>query len=90
MWLYYLIVFIIGIAFGFLRPGKEDKWGLLKWGLILGIILGILFGLISIFTGGVFAGLGEAWGTFLSIVIYAIVFIIGAYIGDLLEGMKKK
>jgi len=69
MWYYYLIVFIIGIAFGFFRPGKEDKWGLLKWGLILGIVLGILFGLISLFTGGFFAGLGQAWGTFLSIVI---------------------
>jgi len=81
---------VIGIAFGFLRSGKEDKWGLLKWGLIIGIILGIIFGLISLFTGGILAGLGEAWGVFISIVLYVIVFIIGVFIGDMIEGMKKK
>jgi len=72
-----------------MRSGKEDKWGLLKWGLIMGIILGII-GLISLFTGGILAGLGEAWGVFISIVLYVIVFIIGVFIGDMLEGMKKK
>ncbi len=30
MWYYYLLVLIIGIAFGYMRSGKEDKWGLLK------------------------------------------------------------
>ncbi|HNL86724.1 MAG TPA: hypothetical protein PKH71_06170 [Methanoregulaceae archaeon] len=79
---------IIGIAFGFMRSGKEDKWGLLKWGVIIGIILGIIFGLISMFTGGSF--FGEAWGIFVEIVLYVIVFLIGVFIGDMLEGMKKK
>jgi len=76
------------IAFGFMRSGKEDKWGLLKWGVIIGIILGIIFGLISMFTGGSF--FGEAWGIFVEIVLYVIVFLIGVFIGDMLEGMKKK
>ena len=87
---YDLLVLIIGIAFGYLRSGKEDTWGLLKWGLIIGIILGIIFGLISLFTGGILAGLGEAWGVFISIVLYVLVFLIGVFIGDMLEGMKKK
>jgi len=88
MWYYYLLVLIIGIAFGYMRSGKEDKWGLLKWGVIIGIILGIIFGLISMFTGGSF--FGEAWGIFVEIVLYVIVFLIGVFIGDMLEGMKKK
>ncbi len=88
MWYYYLLVLIIGIAFGYMRSGKENKWGLLKWGLIIGIILGIIFGLISMFTGGLF--FGESWGIFVEVVLYVIVFIIGVFLGDMLEGMKKK
>jgi amino acid transporter len=79
-----VIVFIIGIAYGFLRPGKENKWGLLKWGVIIGIILAIVFWLISFFISGI-GGFG-----FWAFIIYLIVFIIGVFIGDALEGLKKK
>jgi len=46
MW-FELLILIIGIAFGFFHKGKEDLWGLLKMGAIIGIVLGIIFTLIA-------------------------------------------
>lgn len=79
-----IIVFILGIAFGYMRKGKEDKWGLLKWGIIIGIILAIVFWVIGFFFGGL-GGFG-----FWAFIIYLIVFIIGVYIGDVIEAKMKK
>jgi hypothetical protein len=93
MW-FELLVLIIGIAYGFLHKGKEDKWGLLKTGGIIGIVFGIIFGLLAFFVAPGFIGIGVglmgAVGIFIGIIILAIIFIVGAFIGDLLEGVLRK
>lgn len=89
-----LLVFIIGIVFGFLHKGKEAYTDLLKFSAIYGIVLGIIFVLIlslfapeSISIGASFLGV---FGIFVTIIIFVIIFIIGAFVGDLLEGVRKK
>ena len=93
MW-FELLVLIIGIAYGFLHKGKEDKMGLLKTGALIGIVLGIIFGLLAMFvapgTIGLGLGLLGAIGIFIGIVILAIIFIVGVFIGDYLEGVIRK
>ena len=93
MW-FELLILIIGIAFGFFHKGKEDLWGLLKIGAIIGIVLGIIFTLIAfLFAPGTLSlgvGLLGAIGIFIAIIILAIIFIIGAFIGDWLEAKLKK
>ncbi len=37
MWLE-LLVFILGLAYGFLKKGKENLWELLKTGIIIGVV----------------------------------------------------
>ncbi len=93
MW-FELLNFIIGIAFGFLHRGKEDFMGILRNGAIAGLILGIIFVLISTFVvpGGMslnasFLGI---FGIFIVIILYVIIFIVGAFIGDWLEGVLRK
>ena len=39
-----LIVFIVGLVYGYANPGKEDRMALLKKGAIYGVILGVVFG----------------------------------------------
>ena len=78
MW-FELLVLIIGIAFGFFRKGKEDFWGLLKTGAIIGIVLGIIFGFIAFLFAPGFLGLG-----------IGLAGGIGIFIGDWLEGLQKK
>ena len=93
MWLE-LLNFIIGIAFGFFHHGKEDLMGFLKNGAIIGIVLGIIFVLVSMFLvpGGISIDVGflGVFGIFIEIIIFVIIFIVGAYIGDWLEGVMKK
>jgi hypothetical protein len=91
MWLE-LMNFIIGIAFGFFHQGKEDFMGLLKNGAIAGIVLGIIFVLVSMFIvpGVISMEFLGVFGIFIEIMIFVIIFIVGAFIGDWLEGIRKK
>lgn len=93
MW-FELLNFIFGIAFGFFHRGKEDLMGILRNGAIIGIFLGILFVLISrvFLLNGIsinvdFLGI---FGIFIQILIFVIIFIVGAFFGDWLEETLKK
>jgi hypothetical protein len=93
MW-FYLLNFIIGIAFGFFHKGKEDFMGILRNGAIIGIVLGIAFVLISrlYVPDGISLGTGflGIFDIFIVIIIFVIIFIVGAFVGDWLEGKLKK
>jgi hypothetical protein len=93
MWLE-LLNFIIGIAFGFFHHGKEDLMGILKNSAIIGIVLGMIFVIISAFLFpeeiGTIVGFLGIFGIFIEILIFVIIFIVGAFIGDWLEGVLKK
>jgi hypothetical protein len=93
MW-FELLNFIIGIAFGFFHHGKEDLLGILRNGAIAGIVLGIIFVLLSalLVPEGISISIGflGVFGIFIQIIIFVIIFIVGAFIGDWLEGILKK
>lgn len=93
MW-FELLNFIIGIAFGFFHHGKEDLLGILRNGAIAGIVLGIIFVLLSalLVPEGISISVGflGVFGIFIQIIIFVIIFIAGAFIGDWLEGVLKK
>jgi hypothetical protein len=93
MW-FELLILIIGIAYGFFKKGKQDLWGLLKEGAIIGVILGIIFGLIATFLApqgfGLAIGIIGAIGIIIGIIILVIIFIVGVFIGDFIEGAVKK
>lgn len=87
MWYLWILALLLGLAFGYLRPGRENKTGLLIQGVVIGIVLGIIFGLIGLFTGTGFWGTGI--GTLIDIIVYTVLFIVGAFIGDLIEGSRR-
>jgi hypothetical protein len=93
MWLE-LLNFIFGIAFGFFHHGKEDLMGILRNGAIVGIILGIVLVLVSIFLVpedlSISVGFLGVFGIFVEIIIFVIIFIAGAFVGDRLESALKK
>lgn len=93
MWLE-LLTLLIGIAFGFFHKGKEDYLGILRNGAGLGIVIGVLAVLISWFvapgsTSLSFDFLG-AFGTILVILVFVILMIVGAFIGDRIEKIVRK
>ena len=93
MW-FELLNLILGIAFGFFHKGKEDYYSLLKNGVIVGVVLGIIFvfAVLYIFHSDMIIdveGFG-APGFFIAIVLFLVIFIIGAFIGDKVESLLKK
>jgi len=92
MW-FELLNLILGVAFGFFHKGKEDYYSLLKNGVITGVVLGIIFVFAAqyIFPGGMSFDIGfGAPGFFIGIVLFLVIFILGAFIGDKIENILKK
>ena len=93
MWLE-LLNFAIGIAFGFFHRGKEDIVSILKNSAIIGFVLGSIFVIASLFLvpEGISIGVGflGVYRIFIVIILFVIMFIMGALIGDWLEGTLKK
>jgi len=84
-----ILAFIIGLVYGYVKPGKEKRWELLKRGFVYGIILGLILGFIDLLMGGLVLSVGTAIRTFIEVVILTIMFIIGTFFGDLLETVVK-
>ncbi|MFZ2070806.1 MAG: hypothetical protein WAV32_04265 [Halobacteriota archaeon] len=85
-----ILAFIIGLVYGYVKPGKEKRWDLFKKGIVYGIILGIIFGIIAFFVGGLFFFVAGATGMFIEVVVLVIIFIIGTFVGDILEVAIRK
>ena len=83
-----ILIIIIGIIYGYMKPGKEDRSALLKKGVVIGIILGAITIVLGLLGGGRFLLFSSVVGTvvFIEVIILAVLFIIGTYIGDMLEG----
>ncbi|HEX7627738.1 MAG TPA: hypothetical protein VF354_02310 [Candidatus Methanoperedens sp.] len=82
-----ILIIIIGIIYGYMKPGKEDRSALLKKGVVIGIILGAIMVLLGLFGGRGILLLGGLVGAvvFIEVIILAVLFVIGTYIGDMLE-----
>ena len=82
-----ILIIIIGIIYGYMKPGKEDRSALLKRGVVIGIILGAIMVGLGLLWGGAILLLGSLAGVylFIEVIILAVLFIIGTYIGDMLE-----
>ena len=87
-----VLMLVLGIIYGYTRPGKENRAAILKKALLIGVVLGVILGIIlGIVTNKslIAATIGSTIGTVLLVVIFAIFFIVGTVIGDWLEAKKK-
>lgn len=86
-----LLVFVIGFAYGFFTPGRQNKGHILKMGILWGIVIAIVLAVLGYFTSVPALGLG---GGFIGIIIEAIVltllFVLGVWLGDMLEGRRTR
>jgi hypothetical protein len=83
-----VIVFLVGILYGFFTPGRQDKGRLLRNGIIIGLVLALVFALLGAFAGANPLGFGGSGfvGIFVSALVLTILFVLGVWLGDLLEG----
>ncbi len=83
-----ILTFVLGIIYGYISPGKENRGALLRNGLIIGIVLAIILAILGTFVGGAIMALAGV-AIFVEVVILTVLFIIGTLIGDWLEGRSK-
>jgi hypothetical protein len=85
---------VLGIVFGFFHKGTEDYYSLLKNGVIVGLVLGIIFVVAAknLVPGGMSIDIGFLGtpGIFIEIFLFLVIFILGAFIGDRIESIRKK
>lgn len=86
-----VITIVTGAAYGYLKPGKEDRMALFKKGLLIGVILGIILAGLGMLVNIKFLLFSTVVGMviFVEVIILAILFIIGTFIGDWLEEKGK-
>ena len=82
------LTFVLGIIYGYVSPGRENRGALLRKGLIVGIVLAIILVAVGLFVGGTIMTL-SGMAVFIEVVILTVLFIIGTWIGDWLEGRSR-
>jgi uncharacterized membrane protein YadS len=84
-----LVAFLIGIAYGALKPGKQDKTALLREGIWMGLIVGIILAVLGVLVGYPALGLVGFVGAVVEAIILSLLFILGVWIGDLITGARR-
>ena len=86
----FLIAIVVGIAYGYMSPGKQDKSFIFKRGLLWGLLISVVVALLGYFFHANPLGLADTsfFGLFLSFVVLTLVFILGVWVGDMIEGRK--
>ncbi len=84
-----LVAFLIGIIYGAVKAGRQDKSQLFKQGLIIGLVVGIVLAIIGFLAGvpilGVAGFLAAIWGA----LILSLLFVLGVWLGDIVTGAKR-
>ncbi|GEM_PF-1184803 len=83
-----LVVFLVGIAYGWLSPGRQNKGRIFRDGLLWGLLVAVVVALLGFFFNANPLGLGDVGflSLFVSFVVLTLVFILGVWIGDMIEG----
>ena len=84
-----LIAFVIGIVYGAMKKGRQDKSDLLKQGLLIGLVVGLVIALIGFFTGYGALGVGGFVAVIWTTLVLTLLFVLGVWLGDLFTGQRK-
>jgi hypothetical protein len=82
-----ILALLIGVGYGWYKPGRQDKLAILKTGFLAGLVLAVLFALVGTFAGSNPLGFAPAdpVGLLLAVVVVTLLFVVGVSIGDWIE-----
>jgi hypothetical protein len=84
-----LLVLALGVLYGYFTPGRQDKARLFRvgilWGLGIAIVLAVVGALAHASPLGIEMGFV---GALLSALILTLLFVLGVWIGDLIEARR--
>ena len=86
-----LVTFVIGFVYGFFTPGRQNKARLFKTGLLWGVIIAVVLAVLGYFANAPTLGIGFGFvGIILEAIVLTLLFILGVWLGDLLEGRRAR
>lgn len=85
-----LLTFVIGLLYGALARGRQDKSALFKQGLVIGLVLALVLIVVGVLLGAPALGFGGAFGILVTAIVLSLLFILGVWIGDLVTGARKQ
>jgi uncharacterized membrane protein YadS len=86
-----LLALVVGVLYGWLKPGVQDKSDILVRGLVIGLVVGLAIALLGYAVGSNPVGVGSGFaGVFLSVLIITVLFVLGTWLGDLIEGKPRR
>src|SRR5688500_4157622 len=85
-----IIAFLFGFLYGWISPGRQSKMALFVNGLWIGAIVALVLFFIGLAVGAPALGFGGGVAMFIEIVILTLLFILGAWLGDLVEGGMRR
>lgn len=83
-----IIALILGGVYGFAATGKQDKSSIFVNGLVIGLVVAGVFALIGVLSGAPALGIGSGLSFLWDAIIITLLFILGVFLGDLLEGAR--
>jgi uncharacterized membrane protein len=86
-----VLALLTGFLYGWLKPGAQDKSQILVRGLVFGLIVGLVLAVLgyALNSNPVYVGSGFL-GIVLGVVIITLLFVLGVWVGDLVEGRPKR
>ena len=86
-----LLAILLGVLYGWLKPGRQDKSRMMMNGLVIGLVVGLVFALLGVAVGSnpVYFGSGFV-AIVLGVVIITLLFILCVWLGDLIEGKNAR
>ena len=85
-----LLTFVIGILYGALAAGRQDKGHLFKQGLVIGLVVALVLIVIGVLVGAPALGFGGAFGIIVAAIVLSLLFVLGVWIGDLITGARRQ
>ena len=86
-----VLVLLLGVLYGWLDLGARGKWEILVQGIVFGAIVALVLAVLGSAIGPNPVTVGSGiLGLSLGLVIMTLVFLLGVWLGDLVEGRPKR
>ena len=84
-----ILALVIGVLYGALKQGRQDKGHLIRQGLFIGLVVGLVLGILGFLLRAPALGISGFVGAVVAALVITVLFVLGVWIGDLLTERRR-